>query len=60
MGLKKQAMAAFDKTYRLVLKVGEGFYHLCGLERMAKHLRVKEGRPAEQKKGGGKAPVTLA
>lgn len=45
--LKKKAMAAFDKTYRLVLKVGESFYQLAGLERMAnispphapKHLR---------------------
>ncbi|MCP3959115.1 MAG: hypothetical protein GY719_14790 [bacterium] len=50
---KKEAMAGFDKTYRLTLKVGESLYRLTGFDRLAKHLRYRGGRPAEQKTASG-------
>ncbi len=47
---KHQAVDVFDRTFRRVLRVGEIFYELAGLESLAKHLRNRAGRPTEQKK----------
>lgn len=48
---KQEALNVFDRTFRKVLRVGEIFYELAGLERMAKHLRYRGGRPTERKPG---------
>ncbi len=48
VGVKKKALAAFDRTYRKVVRMSELFYELAGLDRLVKHLRYKSGRPAEQ------------
>lgn len=48
VGVKKKALAAFDRTYRKVVRMGELFYELAGLDRLVKHLRTRTGRPPEQ------------
>ena len=52
VSLKKKALAAFDRTYRKVVGLAELFYELAGLERLAKQLRYRTGRPPEQAKAG--------
>ncbi len=52
VGLKKKALAAFDRTFRKVLRISELFYELAGLDRLVKHLRYRTGRPSEQVKAG--------
>ncbi len=50
--VKKQAMAAFDRTYRRVMRLTVLFYQLAGWERGVKLLRRRVGRPAEKTRGG--------
>ncbi len=57
VGLKQKALAAFDRTYRKMVRMSELFYQLAGMDRLARHLRYNTGRPPEQ----GKArPRTVA
>ncbi len=46
--VKKKALAAFDRTYGIVVRMGELFYELAGLDRVSRHLRYRTGRPSEQ------------
>ena len=49
VGRKNRTMAAFDRTYRKVIRLGELFLELVGEEQLARLLRSRRGgRPAEQ------------
>ncbi len=55
VSLKQTAMAAFDRTYRRVLRLGVMFYRLAGLGRLSETLRSEGGRPAERTRPSGSA-----
>ncbi len=48
VGVKNEALADFDRTYRRVVRMTELFYELAGLEKAIEFLRQPRGRSAEQ------------
>ncbi len=48
VGVKNEALAEFDRTYRRVVRMTELFHELAGLEKAIKFLRQARGRSAEQ------------